>query len=83
MTARQLQGETHAEANIQRLRQLAGVSRAGFYRRLEEHAPARADADLRDHIQRISLENRRYGHRRIAAQLRREGKIVNAKRVLV
>jgi putative transposase len=44
--------------------------------------PARADADMRDHIQRISLARRHYGYRRIAAELRREGHIVNAKRVL-
>jgi transposase InsO family protein len=61
---------------------LGSVSRAGYYRHFEANAPARADADLRDHIQRLSLEHRHYGCRRIAAQLRREGQIVNAKRVL-
>jgi transposase InsO family protein len=61
---------------------LGSVSRAGYYRHFEANAPARADADLRDHIQRLSLEHRHYGYRRIAAQLRREGQIVNAKRVL-
>src|SRR6202051_2152264 len=45
-------------------------------------APARADADLRDSIQRLSLKHRHYGYRRITAQLRREGQIINAKRVL-
>jgi transposase InsO family protein len=38
--------------------------------------------ELRDSIQRLSLAHRHYGYRRIAAQLRREGQIVNAKRVL-
>ncbi|MGO9742814.1 MAG: IS3 family transposase [Roseiarcus sp.] len=37
---------------------------------------------MRDRIQRISLAHRHDGYRRIAAQLRREGHIVNAKRVL-
>ena len=37
---------------------------------------------MRDAIQRIALEDRHYGYRRIAEQLRREGLIVNAKRVL-
>jgi putative transposase len=37
---------------------------------------------IRDHIQRVALANRRYGYRRIAAQLRREGVVVNHKRVL-
>jgi transposase InsO family protein len=38
--------------------------------------------ELRDRIQRIALENRRYGYRRIAAQLRREGFVVNHKKLL-
>jgi transposase InsO family protein len=74
--------EPQGEASIQRLCQIGGVSRAGYYRHFEEHAPARADADLRDAIQRLSLAHRHYGYRRIAAQLRREGQIINAKRVL-
>lgn len=78
MTAQEPQGA----ATIQRLCLLGGVSRAGYYRHFEEHAPARADADLRDAIQRISLAHRHYGYRRITAQLRREGHIANAKRVL-
>jgi putative transposase len=78
MTAQELQGE----ATIQRLCQLGGVSRAGYYRHFEEHAPARADADLQGAIQRLSLAHRHYGYRRITAQLRREGQIINAKRVL-
>jgi transposase InsO family protein len=82
MTTRETQGHIHDEANVQRLCQLGGVSRAGYYRHFEAHAPARADADLRDSIQRLSLKHRHYGYRRIAAQLRREGQIVNAKRVL-
>ena len=82
MSAPEPQGQIHDDANIQRLCRLGGVSRAGYYRHFEAHAPARADADLRDCIQRLSLEHRHYGYRRIAAQLRREGQIVNAKRVL-
>jgi putative transposase len=78
MTAQESQGA----ATIQRLCLHGGVSRAGYYRHFEEHAPARADADLRDAIQRISLAHRHYGYRRITAQLRREGHIANAKRVL-
>jgi len=74
--------ETQGDATIRRLCQLGGVSRAGYYRHFEAHAPARADADLRDAIQRVSLARRHYGYRRITAQLRREGWIANAKRVL-
>jgi len=82
MTTQETQGQTHEDANIERLCRLGGVSRAGYYRHFEMSAPARADADLRDCIQRLSLQHRHYGYRRIAAQLRREGQIVNAKRVL-
>jgi putative transposase len=74
--------ETQGESTIRRLCRLGDVSRAGYYRHFDEHAPARADADLRDAIQRLSLKHRYYGYRRITAQLRRDGKIVNAKRVL-
>jgi transposase InsO family protein len=74
--------ETQGDPTIRRLCRLGDVSRAGYYRHFDAHAPARADADLRDAIQRLSLAHRHYGYRRITAQLRREGKIVNAKRVL-
>jgi transposase InsO family protein len=80
MTATETQGDPHT--TIQRLCQLGSVSRAGYYRHFEAHAPARADADLRDRIQRLSLAHRHYGYRRITAQLRREGQIANAKKVL-
>lgn len=74
--------ETQGDPTIRRLCQLGGVSRAGYYRHFEAHAPARADANLRDAIQQLSLAHRHYGYRRITAQLRREGRIANAKRVL-
>jgi putative transposase len=82
MTGEETQGGPQGAATIQRLCRLAGVSRAGYYRHFEASAPARADADLRDAIQRISLAHRQYGYRRITAQLRRESHVVNAKRVL-
>jgi putative transposase len=82
MSASEPQGQAHDDANVQRLCRLAGVSRAGYYRSFAINQPARADADMRDCIQRLSLAHRHYGYRRIAAQLRREGHVVNAKRVL-
>ena len=82
MSAQETQGQPREDANVERLCRLGGVSRAGYYRHFEASAPARADADLRDRIQKLSLQHRHYGYRRIAAQLRREGEIVNAKRVL-
>ena len=82
MTAPETQGDAQQFSTIQRLCQLGSVSRAGYYRHFDAHAPARADAELRDLIQRLSLAHRHYGYRRVTAQLHREGQIANAKRVL-
>ena len=67
---------------IARMVELGGVGRASFYRYDEEAAlrPDR-DMDLRDAIQRIALDWPSYGRPRITAALRREGWIVNPKRV--
>jgi putative transposase len=65
---------------IERMVDLAGVSRASFYRFSEEARPDR-DMDLRDAIQRIALEWPSYGRPRITAELRRRGWKVNPKRV--
>ena len=62
--------------------QLAQVSRAGFYRHYTEHEPRAADVAVRDLIQRIVLESRGYGYRRVTAELARRGVVVNHKRVL-
>ena len=67
---------------IERMCVLAGVSRAGYYRHWQASAPREEEAGLRDVVQRLALANRHYGHRRIAALLRREGWPVNKKRVL-
>jgi|SRR5689334_536385 len=61
---------------------LAGVSRAGYYRHWQASAPREEETELRDAVQRIALANRRYGHRRITAELRRSGWVVNRKRIL-
>ena len=71
-----------AAADIQHLCRIGGVSRAGYYRHFEASAPARADTELRGEIQKLSLKHRRYGYRRITAQLHRDAMPVNAKRVL-
>lgn len=62
--------------------EMARVSRAGFYRHSEEHAPRQADMALRDAIQRVVLDNRSYGYRRVAAALGEQGVVANRKRVL-
>jgi putative transposase len=69
--------------SIERMCQLARVSRAGFYRCLQEQMPVDEDMEVRSAIQQIAIEHRRrYGYRRIAAELRRRGMLVNHKRVV-
>ncbi len=70
------------EATIERWCRLAGVSRAGYYRRWQASAPRAEETGLRDAIQRLALANPHYGYRRIAALLWREGWQANHKRVL-
>lgn len=60
----------------------AQVSRAGYYRHFDEHAPQQAETELRDRIQRVALKNRCYGYRRVMAELQLQGILVNHKRVL-
>jgi transposase InsO family protein len=58
--------------SIERMCQLAPVSRAGFYRALQESQPLEAEMAVRAEIQHIALAHRRrYGYRRITAELRR------------
>ena len=73
-----VQGST----SIERMCQLAQVSRAGFYRFLQDKTPVEEDMELRSAIQQIVLEHRRrYGYRRVSAELRRRGMLANHKRV--
>jgi putative transposase len=68
--------------SIERMCQLAQVSRAGLYRSLRAHQPVAEDMDVRSAIQGIAVAHRRrYGYRRITAELRRRGLLVNHKRV--
>jgi putative transposase len=67
---------------LNRLCQLTGVSRAGFYRwRHTDGDRSDGDMDLRDQIQRIALEWPAYGWRRVTAELKRRGWTVNHKKV--
>lgn len=70
------------ELTVERLCMIAQVSRASYYRHWATAAPREEETAARDVVQRAALANRRYGYRRIAAQLRREGFVVNHKRVL-
>jgi putative transposase len=61
---------------------LAGLSRATFYRNLAQHHPRQEDMELRSQIQQVALDHhRRYGYRRMTAELRRRGLMANHKRV--
>jgi putative transposase len=67
---------------IVRMVKLGGLSRASFYRFGEDSREGPdPDMDLRDAIQRIALEWPCYGRPRITAELRRQGQVVNPKRV--
>ncbi|OFW15825.1 MAG: transposase [Acidobacteria bacterium RIFCSPLOWO2_02_FULL_59_13] len=69
--------------SIEHLCRLASVSRRGFYRSLQERQPAEEEMEVRSVIQQIALEHRRrYGYRRITAELHRRGMQVNHKRVV-
>jgi transposase InsO family protein len=68
--------------SIERMCQMVPVSRRGFYRSLQERHPVEEEMEVRSAIQQIALEHRRrYGYRRISAELRRRGMPVNHKRV--
>ena len=68
--------------SVERMCRLAPVSRAGFYRCWQEQMPLEEDMEVRSAIQQVALEHRRrYGYRRVAAELRRRGMLVNHKRV--
>jgi putative transposase len=60
----------------------ARLSRAGFYRHFDEHAPRQADTELRGQLHQICLDNRCYGSRRVTLELRAQGRLVNRKRVM-
>jgi len=69
--------------SIERMCALAQVSRAGFYRSLQATHPDEEEMTVRAMIQEIAVANRRrYGYRRITAELRRRGLRVNHKRVV-
>jgi transposase InsO family protein len=79
MTSPRPQGEL----TVERMCVLAGVNRAGYYRHWAASAPRQEETAVRDAVQRVALEYRHYGYRRIAWQmLRDDGLVVNHKRVL-
>lgn len=74
---------TPGSLGIEPMCRLAQVSRAGYYRFLQQRHPDEEDMEVRSAIQQIVLEHRRrYGYRRVAAELHRRGIPINHKRVL-
>lgn len=69
------------EWGIEWLCELGRVSRASYYRHWQRVAPAEADVELRDRIQRICLAHRFYGYRRVRAVLRKQCLTVNHKKL--
>ena len=70
---------SQGQLSIQRMCQLAGVSRASFYRHWQKQEPAAAETELRAAVQRLALVHRYYGYRRIAVLVQREGLPAGAK----
>jgi putative transposase len=68
--------------DVTRLCQISGLSRATYYRYVGEDVDETGDHAVQDAIQTICLRHKYYGYRRVTVSLRRQGIIVNAKKVL-
>ena len=67
---------------IREMCESARVSRSSYYRSWRKQEPKQEEVALRDAIQRLALKDRHCGYRRIGRWLKREGWVVNHKRVL-
>jgi len=67
---------------VERMCQLAQVGRAGFYRYLQCGWQGEEEVAVRSAVQSVVIGHRwRYGYRRVTAELRAQGMIVNHKRI--
>jgi transposase InsO family protein len=57
--------------------ELAGVSRAGFYRDWQQRRPHQAEVEIRDAVQKAVLRYRRYGYRRVLRIVQKAGVAVS------
>jgi len=67
--------------SVVRMCEVAGFSRAGYYRSLHPERPASGNMELRDAMQKVALEWPSYGSRRMKRELKNRGWEVNRKRV--
>ena len=78
----QPEGNQQPSLSVEAACRATEISRVGFYRHLRAKSePKPSDTGLRDTIQRVALANRCYGYRRVVAELHKQGKMVNHKRV--
>ena len=61
------------KVSVERMCEIAQVSRAGFYREWRAREPTPAEMALRSAVQQAALRYRSYGYRRVMRLLRREG----------
>jgi transposase InsO family protein len=78
------EGKPAGELSVEKMCQVAVVSRAGYYRNWAEQCPKEEEMVVRSLIQQIVVEHRRrYGYRRVWFELNHKmGMVVNHKRVL-
>ena len=67
--------------SVMQMCEVAGFSRAGYYRFQNPEKPAAGDMQLREDMQKIAVEWPCYGSRRMARELRDRGWDINRKRV--
>lgn len=67
---------------IREMCETSGVSRASYYRSWRKREPKQEELAVRDAIQRLALKDRHCGYRRVREFLKRDGWLVNHKRVL-
>ena len=73
------------QLTVARACELLGLARSRYYELLHPHSPGSEREEavrLRDRVEELTLEFPGYGYRRVTEQLRREGFLVNHKRVL-
>jgi HTH-like domain len=78
------EGKAAGSLSVEKMCQVAVVSRAGYYRSFAQQCPDEEEMMVRSVIQKIVVEHRRrYGYRRVWFELNQKlGMVVNHKRVL-